>query len=75
MATRDRADALAAGDILRSLNTKIVATIAELSRVQAKAAADVAEIQAQIALLQKIKAALSTDKESWLLDLVNAGVL
>lgn len=73
MAGRDRD--FASGDVLRALNNRLTTAVAELNRVQVKAAADVAEIQAQIALLQKAKAALSSDKESWLLDLVNAGVL
>lgn len=75
MAIKGERDAVAAGDILRTLNSRIAQATAELSRVQAKATAEVAEIQAQIALLNRAKAAISTDKESWLIDLVNAGVL
>lgn len=73
---RDRdAARLAAGDLLKALNAQIATAQAELARVQGKAQQDIAELQAQIALLQRTKAALSADKESWVLDLVNAGVL
>lgn len=77
MPVRDRpmGPDLAVGDILKALNARIATAQAELGRVQAKATADIAELQGQIALSQRAKAALSTDKESWVLDLVTAGVL
>lgn len=64
-----------AGDLLKALNARIAATQADLTRIQVQADRETTELQARISLLTRARNALSTDKENWVLDLVESGVL
>lgn len=73
IARTDRA--LATGDLLKLLNQRIATAAAEIVRIRAATDRDISELQAAIQQLQQAKANLTTDKESWLLDLLQSGVL